>query len=490
MDGCAVATGLGGYGVGRKQMSGARPERRRGDRASDAKVTTLGVTKPAILGRRTQRWLCVGVLTLILYGTVGPVAGYAGPWFVPPAHWSWTLAAQSWSANDALTNLVVYIPVGVALRLLLRRRGMAAFWDLSGAIALACCLSYLAECVQQAVPARCADLHDVYTNAAGATLGVLIATPVQRWLRAWHALVFLEVRKPEERWRVLAWTAAVGFVLVMTVPWVPAPPAWSWGFDRPLAVPDWQRALLSMALGATFAGVQLVRPIAKRQFLRAVLTPATIVVATEAAQIVLAAHTACLRDVCVGVAGALAGVALAALGDRAWRARTCPLQSGVHTAAALQPRWQWGAATGLILALAYIVYAGLNPDGAGHGFRSIPRVNWLPLAVEFQLPFARQVAVLAEPLLIYGATTLLCLLLAGSVGAPAALLLLLATVGGVQMLQAFLVGHTGDTTPLLLVVVAWLIVVRSWSALRPRAASARRDSDLPLSGVAQQHPAP
>jgi hypothetical protein len=94
------------------------------DRADDVPLCAAGETKPPILRRRTLRTLAVVALVLIVFGTLGPLGTGAQPWLTSVAHWQWSPQPTPTDFNDAVTNFVVYMPVGIAFRLLVRRRGL------------------------------------------------------------------------------------------------------------------------------------------------------------------------------------------------------------------------------------------------------------------------------------------------------------------------------------------------------------------------------
>jgi len=143
--------------------------------------------KPPVLRRRTLRWAAVAVLTLIVWGTNGPLGADGRAWLRPVDSWRWSPAWTPSGWDDVATNFVVYLPVGFAFRLLVRRRGRAGWADFTLAIALSATLSYLTELAQQAMPARVSSLTDVAVNTAAAACGALAAPVAQRGLRAVHA---------------------------------------------------------------------------------------------------------------------------------------------------------------------------------------------------------------------------------------------------------------------------------------------------------------
>ncbi len=272
--------------------------------------------------------LCVAALGGVLWGTLGPLHEDDGrPWLVAAADWRWVPPVVRSDANDLLTNLAVYAPVGVALRLLVRRRGRAGRRDFVLSLGLAIGLSYVTEFLQQWMPGRASSLTDVGLNALGALLGALLAVPAQHLIRRLHAVLFVAIRA---HWRF-------------------------WG-------------------------------------------------------------------VCVTGVGSWIG--LKAL---------------------------WG-------------------DMFGGGWRAEPRIDWVPFRAHFAARFEHSAADLGSQLAAYGVVALFCLFATRGRARGLALTLLLGIVVGQELLHAFLRPHAAGTTGLVLALTAWLIVVRTWSALAPGAA--------------------
>ncbi len=150
--------------------------------------------RPPVLRRRTQRGAAGVVLALIVWGTNGPLGTDAQPWLTSVDSWHWLppWAPSDW--NDLATNFAVYLPVGLACRLLVRRRGRAGWVDFILAAALSAALSYCTELAQQAMPARVSSLTDLAVNTAAAVCGALAAPATQRGLRTLHAVSHARLR--------------------------------------------------------------------------------------------------------------------------------------------------------------------------------------------------------------------------------------------------------------------------------------------------------
>lgn len=87
----------------------------------------------------------------------------------------WCLVCGDLGAIDVLMNILLFIPVGVGLRLM--------GWPLPRAAATALALSLVIEVLQMtAIPGRDASLSDLLTNTSGAVLGHWLAHHHRIWL--------------------------------------------------------------------------------------------------------------------------------------------------------------------------------------------------------------------------------------------------------------------------------------------------------------------
>ncbi len=148
-----------------------------------------GHGKPAILGRRTTVVMAALGIAAILYGTLMPFK------IDPGASLAWRLDVNRPAAGDTLANVAIYVPVGVCLRLLFRRRGGRAGIEWALSLAGAAGLSYLSEVLQGVLVLRVPSLTDSACNVAGAAMGIGLAPTVQRMLRNAHAWVYRALRR-------------------------------------------------------------------------------------------------------------------------------------------------------------------------------------------------------------------------------------------------------------------------------------------------------
>lgn len=166
--------------------------------------------KPPILRRRTITTLCLLALAGIVYGTLAPFR------IDPTRAWHWDLGLTPFQPGDAICNVLVYLPVGLLLRLMIRRRGSWAITEWLGSLALAVGLSYLTEVTQTILAGRVATLTDVALNTLGAVIGIAAAPAVQRLLRNHHAWLYGELRA--RPFCAMAGVAWLGLLLAALIP--------------------------------------------------------------------------------------------------------------------------------------------------------------------------------------------------------------------------------------------------------------------------------
>lgn len=145
--------------------------------------------KPPIFTRRAVRIVMLLGVLAIVYGTLIPFSVDTG------RPLNWTLGFDPPAPGDSTANVMIYIPIGLLLRLIARRRGTSAWREWLISLPLACGLSYLAELAQTVIPLRVATWSDVMCNSIGAAIGIAIAPGFQRFLRNWHGWVYTQLRE-------------------------------------------------------------------------------------------------------------------------------------------------------------------------------------------------------------------------------------------------------------------------------------------------------
>lgn len=175
-------------------------------------------------GRRrslwTRPWLwVVAVAGALLYGSLLPfdfqwaravehhggalealLAALAAP------RWAEAAAGQSslgisFAASDVLVNLLLYIPLGIALRMALRPRRWGRATELALVLLVGLCLSWGVEAAQSLLPARVASLSDIACNAGGALAGGLIAVPLWQGIKLGAFALYVRGARWRGGWR-------------------------------------------------------------------------------------------------------------------------------------------------------------------------------------------------------------------------------------------------------------------------------------------------
>ena len=450
-------------------MTAAGHNQHPADRRCDAPRLIDGLSKPPVLRRATIRWVCVVYVGLVVYGTLGPLGHRDAAWLRMPESWQWVPSWQPTDRNDLLTNVLVYIPVGVALRLLVRRRGSSGAAELLLAVGLSAGLSYGTETLQQLMPARSSSRVDLLVNATAALLGCAIAPWMQNGVRRCHAWVFWHWRR--HPWGVLAGLMTGLATVLMTIPWDLSAPALEVQWDRQFDRLDFRRFALFTLLGFTLTMAmherlgrwpQAVAEAVKRVFVLGVVL--------EACQILIKSHSCGLLDIGTAFLGGMTGC-----GAARWLVGL--KLSEYRRFSTIGRRAASLALVGLVvLTLASGVSrysaAGLSPYGLN--------VIWVPFQTHFYQPFDRVVTDIFESLALYATLTVLCLYLTQGRGRRTALLLLAGLVGLVQLMRMHFPGGAADVTALLLAVLAWLITVRCWMAFFPQGYRQRAVAGSPV----------
>ena len=133
--------------------------------------------------------ILIGVILLIVYGSLYPWTFVARPLFASPFYlllhsWEYDpLSRRYWA--DIPVNIAIYIPLGMAGFLALRRyRSRLA--AIAGPVALGAILSASIEMIQLYVPGRHCSTLDLTMNILGSALGVVLGL-----LRSWRSPICL-----------------------------------------------------------------------------------------------------------------------------------------------------------------------------------------------------------------------------------------------------------------------------------------------------------
>ncbi len=456
-------------------MPPASLPRRSGDRADDPRTHAGNLVKPPILTRAAQRWLCIACLLTIVHGTLGPIGPRHGLWLRPTAAWRWLPEQRPSDLNDVVTNLAVYVPVGVAFRLLLRRRGRAGWSNLLWAWGASVLLSYVTELLQQFMPARSSSLTDVYVNSVAALGGALVAVPFQRLLRHLHGVVFVRVRDRRQVWSVASRLALGSTFVLMTMPWGLRRPTMILGLDRPLALGDpWCFGRFAAFAGLGFLAAGEGRALGydrRRALRRAVVGMAAFATLLELVQAALAGHVSSLAQALIATAGGAAGALLAVTLFHAAAPGLAPEQGELRPATSDAPprsspprRWPLTILLGTLLC---VMLWSLVADVRHGALRHEPLFDWIPFRAHFRVSFAVMLADLFQQCGLYAFITFVCLSLTQGRRPLLALFLLGTLAAVVEVGHAYLKDHGADTTAPLLVLASWFATRRVWNAVYP-----------------------
>ena len=143
----------------------------------------------------------------IVYASLQPFS----PWIAPAPGTPFFLFAPwppRWTRFDVIANIVAYAPFGCFVALVPRRR--PPLGRISVAVAAGAALSFVLETLQMFVPPRDANVIDLISNTAGATLGGLVAISFAR-----SAAAKRRVMSWRERWFVSGYIGDLGLALVV-----------------------------------------------------------------------------------------------------------------------------------------------------------------------------------------------------------------------------------------------------------------------------------
>lgn len=155
---------------------------------------------------RIARVLLLGYLVFLVYASLYPISSFRFPERSP---FALIFATEITSRTDALTNVLVYLPLG--LFLILSRPGLGSL----RAGLIGCALSFVIEYLQAFVPGRVPSLLDWALNSLGTLLGAELAARLGQ-IR-WRASVSLLASGPRARLGLITvgtWVAAQLFPFV------------------------------------------------------------------------------------------------------------------------------------------------------------------------------------------------------------------------------------------------------------------------------------
>ena len=112
---------------------------------------------------------------LVVYASLYPFAGWRIPVSASAAEWLVLPWPRRWTAFDAVSNLLGYLPLGTLGFIVARQHGRAFAGSMAAAVAGGALLSLAMEELQNFLPQRVPSRMDWALNIAGTALGALVA---------------------------------------------------------------------------------------------------------------------------------------------------------------------------------------------------------------------------------------------------------------------------------------------------------------------------
>lgn len=435
---------------------GKQPRDRKDDRGSDAKASG----KPPVVRRSSIRMFCLLALILVIYGALGPLGVAPGAdWLAPSQEWGFQLERGILPYGDIATNILVFVPVGIAMRLLLRRRGRSGMSDLISALVTSVTLSYLVEFLQQFMPARVADLNDVLLNSGGAFVGVMLAPGTIELIRRIHGLVHPAFQICP--WHVLTGATAVITALLMTSPWDFQLATIEVTILRDFDIPDVQRFGMFVFVGFFGSVAAAWRRRDSRRAMRvAMCGTVSLAVFLEASQMFISSHECSVLDISIAICGGLLGC---------WAGFAFDGTSHDNVRLNRPRRWfggRWLAGAGLMMMFGYMLLSAPYLHRHHLAWRGVSGAFLAPFQVQFHQRAEVVIADLAETMVLYGIVCGLCFLVARTYHAALAFLFLIGSVTLIELTYATIAHTPIDLTAVLLAGVAWVFSVRIWRSMK------------------------
>lgn len=432
--------------------------------------------KPPVLRRPTIYFCALLVIGLVAFATLMPVhqAGWNSP-KIPTFSLGWYRSGPV----DVLLNLAMYIPVGLLLRLALRRRDRAGLSEIPKAVFLAAGLSLTTEYLQQSIAFRVASLTDVMVNIMGALVGAAVAPRCQMYFRNAHALLFYAIR--HRPFRTVTRFATVLIFASLWAPfdfhagfqeelrrakWTPTPPEFYFSgaqvlgsFEDPYQDPlnDAGTFGAFLLLGLTLCLSARESRLGESAVIgRGVMSLAVIALFVECGQLFFAAHTFDVWDICVALVSGSLGIAMG---------RKIQCDPGIGPGAPhriICPESLIGLA--LLFQVAYLMLRGFAPFYFGMKGHEFEAWFWVPFEGEiFRGRFGLLGDSVQETFRYLAAAFLLILYMdfhLQEVRGWHVCGFLLCVVGLGELYQIFLADRYADTTtPVLVIAASWTMVV-------------------------------
>lgn len=399
-----------------------------------------------------------------------------GSWLPFDFRWSsgtQLLASPRWCPStfgDAVTNIVIYIPISLFLAMRLMVTGRSRCTLVLVTVSIAALTIALAEMGQVALPRRVASYTDMMFNGVGTIIGLALA-PWAIWvaIRLRSRLKLALALRPMH---ALFWIVAALVVFAKLAPfdftvlpadfqasladarWSPFDPALASSVQLVDDLIEVAGSFFGFVLLGVFGGLA-AREAGQSRLTGAVNTMATIIllaVGVEALQLVIRSHSCDAADVITYVWGGTLGAILgAAVLDRR------PRQDRPGKA---HPAGKLLLSLALVMQVAMAV-ANIEPGKMALSAVAVSPIQWIPFYAQFQMSFASGCGQLIASFLWYATlATMVSIVLARHRGRPVLLIvacITVATVAVTEAVQVFSVQRTADVTELVMALFAALV---------------------------------
>jgi glycopeptide antibiotics resistance protein len=439
-------------------------------------------------------WICpVAIIAAILYGSLIPFDFAFSVATVPDGFGMLTPGLGSAGLEDIITNLLVYVPIGltVALSSLCSRLSKPARVVI--AILIGATVSIAIETLQTGIASRVASWLDMFANSAGAAIGAIAGVTLYKAARSRGAR--LRARLTERPFLTLASVLALGLFIYKLAPFdfitdtaglrasflraVWAMPAV--GSTVP-GVPPYEAMIEQLFAAVWFAGLGYLFALGEREsghrphvaIALAIQQGCVIVVTSELMQLFTVSNVFEIPAIVLGVLAILLGAWLAIfvvdgqIGS-AWK---------MEPESALGGQDRLSATPTLLLVMLVLLQAGamlaasIDPHLLALGGLDFARIKWMPFQALWRGPMLDAAFEILSVLIVYGIlAAMLAVILRRArvrrmwlVTGAAVIALALALEG----IQSATVTQSADMTVPVLALVAVGLVARLHSSPRLR----------------------
>ncbi len=455
-------------------------------RSSSSFSSDLGTFHAPGVHRLSWGWL-VGFIAAVLYGSLIPFDFDPTAIHLTTGFGLLQVGLQAINLDDLMTNLLVYIPIGVACVVCGRPRRLGRMARVPLAIVIGVAVSLVAETLQTSLASRVASWTDVLLNGMGTAIGAVAYV-------ALYDVVVLAFRRLRSQWRNRPFTTCtllltIGLIIFGLAPfdfvmsssglqasflrarWDLTTPRVSAIGVLPYAsmIAELYGAFWFMLLGYTGAlAAREAELNPARALACAIRNSVLLVVLIEFMQLFTVSHEFDLASIVIRIIGVVLGartavyVIDAAIGSR-WRVRP-----GLAAPTALL------VPLGILQIVVLLVSVVDEPVMLETGL-NLSQVRWIPFEAFWHKPFIQATSAAMSALATYGtlAATLAILLRRARISQAGwmtgvGVVLLAITV---ESIQAAGITRTADLTMPILAAIAAAAVTWTHTRLRPTAES-------------------